>query len=332
MNSNLISYYDRFSFALHRYTKHFFGINTNSNYLRESILKKISTNRLGKKIEIDRIKNFSNQFFFENYLKKNKPVIFKGMAKNWDCVKKWDLDNIKEKYGNDIIPVMDTISGGVNSIYNVETTTLSEVIDAMKIGDDSKYIRFNNLLHAHPELIKDFDTEKIFSMRSDFASGNTFQCFMGAKGTKTELHAAISHNLFTQVKGVKEWRLYNSSFDPFLRPPVNGRPYFFTEFDPLKPDYDRFPEVKYLDYYHFDLEEGDVLYNPSSFWHHVVNKTATIGVGFRWFAPDSIKLNFSQVLLTITAKNPSVFYVLRNKRNYSKIFEHIANNSKFKIN
>ena len=21
------------------------------------------------------------------------------MAKNWDCVKKWDLDNIKEKYG-----------------------------------------------------------------------------------------------------------------------------------------------------------------------------------------------------------------------------------------
>jgi ribosomal protein L16 Arg81 hydroxylase len=40
--------------------------------------------------------------------------------------------------------------------------------------------------------------------------------------------------------------------------------------------------ARHMDYYETVLEQGDVLYIPPYYWHHVLNPVSSIGVGFRW--------------------------------------------------
>ena len=49
---------------------------------------------------IDTVESISKEDFIKNYLKKRKPLLIKGYAKNWENFDKWNLDYIKEKAEN----------------------------------------------------------------------------------------------------------------------------------------------------------------------------------------------------------------------------------------
>ena len=65
---------------------------------------------------------------------------------------------------------------------NVQTTTLREVIDNIRAGG-GKYYRFYPLLDKHPEHIHDFDYKWLLERRNKFSLFDSFQIFIGGKGT-----------------------------------------------------------------------------------------------------------------------------------------------------
>ena len=282
-------------------------------------------NSKGETKQISRISNISIKDLKKDYMDKGLPVILSGFAKDWSALKEWTPEKLSTRFGEDPVSLIDTTTNGSNGLdYAFEDSDLKTVIQAMIDGDTSKYSRFNRLLYDHPELLKDFDYKWLYKMRCLISSGKTFQVFMGAKGTRTQLHAASEHNLFTQVYGKKHWYIMSAKYDIALNPPVNGAPYFYTELDPDSPDLNLFPHFKNMEILECTLEPGDVLYNPPSYWHHITNLSASIGVGFRWFGViDCFKINFSQTLLTLLATNPPIWIATKYRTNFPKIFSFI---------
>ena len=322
-----------FEYQKWRILEHIFGGKSPSTRLankRKKIFKllKNDLNNSGVKPiikQVDRVCNISESDLKKLYVNKGIPVVLEAKAKNWIATKKWSPEWLLENYCDDKIALFDASSSNTNSVnYNIEETTLNTVLEAMISGDTTKYSRFNRILYDHPELINDFDWKWLYGMRSKFSSGKTFQVFIGGKNTHTSLHAASENNLFTQVYGKKHWYLYPPEYDIIFNPPVTRSPYFYTNFNPDIPDFEIYPNAKYMTTWECELNAGDILYNPPSWCHHVTNKTDSIGVGFRWFnLKDSLKMSFAHTLLTILSTNPPIWYANKNRTDFAKIFKYM---------
>lgn len=275
--------------------------------------------------QVDRIVDISEKDLKQNYINRGIPVVMEGKAKNWKCVKKWSLDWLSENYSKDEVAIFDPLNAENDSIdYSVEKTTLKDVIESIKLGDTNKYSRFNRILYDHPELIDDFDWKWLYNMRNKISSGKTFQVFIGGKGSKTSLHCATENNLFTQVFGKKHWYLFPPKNDFFLNPPITKSPYFYSNFNPEKPDFEKFPAARFLTTFECVLKPGDILYNPPLWWHQVKNLDHSIGVGFRWFNPvNSIKASLVGTLMTLLSTNPPIWTATKHRTDFARIFEYM---------
>lgn len=275
----------------------------------------------GPVIPIEKRKDLSPEEFRRVYLRRGVPVVFQGAARHWNCVHNWSLDWLSETYGDDTIHLIDAAPQNILDIeYASAETTLGSMLEALREDPIKNYSRFNRLLYEHPELKADLDLKWLKACRNHFASGQTLQVFIGGAGSKTHLHAAAEHNLFTQVFGRKHWILYPPSYDGVLRPPVHRTPYFHSPFDPENPDWEHFPELQSLPRWECTLEAGDILFNPPSWWHYVSNPTDSIGIGFRWFAAQAFQVDWCQALLTLLAVNPPIWSASLNRDNFPKIF------------
>ena len=267
----------------------------------------------------------SDREFQREFVRRGRPVVLKGKANRWRCVQDWSMDWLREHFGGDRVDIFDPLDAAAAEVnYNVESTTLSVVLDAMQRGDVSKYSRFNRLLYDHPELVEHFDWEWLHNMRSAWSSGKTYQVFIGGKGTKTTLHCAGEHNLFTQVHGRKHWFFIEPQADVWLNPPVTRAPYFHSMFNPEEPDHVAYPGMATTQIWECTLEPGDVLFNPPFWWHQVHNLTASIGVGFRWFdLVDNLSSNLTGTALTMMATNPPIWTATKHRTDFAAIFKRM---------
>jgi len=169
--------------------------------------------------------------------------------------------------------------------------------------------------------LEDFDLEWLKARRHQAKYFESFQVFIGGKGSTTELHHAHIANLFTQAYGTKNWVLYPNFNIPFIDPPstMNGifrnaplRGKEAKPFNPFYPDYEAYPYCKYLDGYTGSLEPGDVLFNPPFMWHAVHNETDSIGIGYRWInAWHSFTASPVYYLLDLMAYRPNYFKTIK---------------------
>ena len=98
------------------------------------------------------------------------------------------------------------------------------------------------------------------------------QMFMGWGGAGSETHAAIGTNVFHMIKGRKRWVFFPPSQTPYIRPSMNNNPFSaMTSTVAQNPESGISPWVNKLERYEVTLEPGDVLLNPSWFWHSVYN-------------------------------------------------------------
>ena len=279
--------------------------------------------------QIPVLEGLSDKEVRRQFMREGRPVVLKGKATNWRCVQEWSMAWLKRHYGNDRVDIFDPLDYDSKEVnYDVEVTTLSTILDAMEHGDTSKYSRFNRLLYDHPELVEHFDWKWLHQMRSTWSSGKTYQVFIGGQGTRTSLHCAGEHNLFTQVHGKKHWYFIEPKADPWLNPPVSRTPYFYSMFDPECPDYASYPGMAATQIWECTLEPGDVLFNPPFWWHQVRNITPSIGVGFRWFdLVDNLATNTTGTALTLMATKPPIWTATKHRTDFAAIFKHMQSKS-----
>ncbi|MEQ8479618.1 MAG: cupin-like domain-containing protein [Hoeflea sp.] len=169
--------------------------------------------------------------FVEKYCGPERPLLIKGLARDWPAREKWSLDRLRsDLHGNP-----DVKDRGV--FFVARKPVLEHDIEM-------------------PEFL-----QEILKSDNVMPDSIAWRFWVNKKHNKTVFHYDTNaENVITvQVKGRKEWIL--------VSPDTPLPSYPFTNFTLLKDEEALLPKKQF---YKFDLEEGDLLYVPPYWFHRAV--------------------------------------------------------------
>lgn len=325
MRSGDITYIQWIKFNFYFIVEHFLGLaffnkifyNQRKNFYKKIEMQSEKSSRGGlleTPIETNRDfdKNFLNQRYLQNI---HSPVVFKGAASDWECVKKWSYTFFKEQYGKSKLNIIDNV-GLVDrdNPQEFEESTFEKYLTELENGS-KKYLKFSRIMDEESSLKDSFNKNWLEKFSIPFTLGKQFLMFIGGAKSMTPIHSGFAHTVFIQITGKKKWILWPSSESVFLDPRAERRTYNFTHADPSRPDSQDFPLLKYAYRYELILEPGDVLWFPSHMWHQVENIDGGISVAYKFInIPLSLKSSKLFTVLFFLATNPFIFKDLFYRR------------------
>lgn len=230
-------------------------------------------------LKIDVVENISEKEFKEKYFIPQIPVVIKGLTKKIPAGEKWSLDYFKQTMGHHVVPVYDNKNPNKGSAYTHHDLDMkfSEFIDVIRKDEDCSLRLFLfNLFKLNPELSKEFPCH-------DFARGIMGKVgftFFAGKNTTVRIHYDIDvSNVFhTHFEGKKRVVLFSPAYNTLLyKLPYNT--YSLINID--KPDYEKYPALRYVKGYDFTIEHGDTVFMPAAYWHYMTYLGGGFSVSYR---------------------------------------------------
>lgn len=228
--------------------------------------------------DIPRVEGLDRETFTKTFLKENRPVVFKDMAREWPALKKWKKEYFVEKYAKNQVKVYDSNFGTPGGKYmsNLKTMNFADYLEDLDSGNTTLRMFLYNIIKEAPELKHDIDLPTIM----DGFSKNFMFMFFGAKGSVTQLHYDIdmSHVFHTAFTGKKRFYLFAPSESKKLyRHPFTIRSYV----NPVEPDFEKYPKLKEAVGDYVELLPGETLFIPAGYWHHVVYDEPSYALSLR---------------------------------------------------
>lgn len=231
---------------------------------------------------VERVEELDKQDFLTNYKKINKPVVIEKLTEHWPAKEKWDINYFKAVVGDKVVPLYDCVrsSGYKHQHSSATTMPLKDYLERLEQGKKDLRLFFYNIFSGAPELTKDFSYPDI--------GLNFFKklpvLFMAAKGTKIQMHFDIDYaDIFLcHFGGKKRVTLFSHDQTKYMyHVPFSFSSLYDVDFD--RPDYDKFPALKYLQGEVVELNHGDVLYIPPGYWHYIVYEEFGMSMALRAF-------------------------------------------------
>ena len=234
-------------------------------------------------LQIDHVDaaKITREEFRKNYLLPSKPLILRDFSSLFPAGKLWTFDYFKQKIGDYQIGVFDN-SVKTNTAYVQPhlKMSFSKFVDIIQKDEETPYrIFLFNMFREFPELRKEFPTPDIIKG----PLGNIGFAFFGGKNTKVRFHYDIdcSGVLMTQIIGRKRIILIPPLYNIMIyKVPLSS----FSMIDPDKPDYNKFPALRYVQGYDFILNPGEALFMPSCYWHFNTYLEGGMAVSYRTLA------------------------------------------------
>jgi hypothetical protein len=106
---------------------------------------------------VDTVESITREDFKKNYLDKRKPLIIKGLTKDWPAREKWTTDYFKQIAGDIEVKLVDNSKADPNKVINASITSMrfGEYLDLIKREPTELRIFFLNLFKHKPDLIND---------------------------------------------------------------------------------------------------------------------------------------------------------------------------------
>jgi hypothetical protein len=236
---------------------------------------------------VDRQGAISRGEFLEWYYAANRPVILTGLMSKSRAVHYWTPGYLKQACGEVLVEIMAGRSQDpqyeINGQSHKTSVRFGDFVDMVAHGGTSndRYLVANNGFFDRPEVRHLLSDLEMFPEYLDPSqtSGRIFFWF-GPAGTVTPLHHDIMNVLLTQVYGRKTVLLIS----PDQSHRVYNRTGVFSEVDPERPDFERFPRFRQAEVIRTDLGPGDALFIPVGWWHHVRSESVSITVSYTNFA------------------------------------------------
>lgn len=271
-------------FNLYFWIEHFIGLKLSQKWLspfRErlysNILESLKNINRGGIVQIETIDLEKDDFPSIDNLNQ-RPYLFKGAARKWSCIEKWDENFFINELGDYTLNISYDL--GFNDQDKVKLNAkLGTYIQKLK-NNKSEYLRFCRIIDEKPALKKDLDLEFLsrFKQSDDLEE---FYFFMGDENTHTGLHCEVTESIGVQIVGKKKWILIAPEERIFIYPIAKRYNHFLTHLNPENFDPQQFPLFPYAKRYEVDLEPGDVLWFPAFYWHYVRNLSPSIGIAYK---------------------------------------------------
>lgn len=231
--------------------------------------------------QIDRVKTISKKDFYNNYFKKQKPVVIEQLTKDWTAYEKWHLNYIKEIAGDKEVPLYDDRPVSYKDSFNEAHAKMkmSDYIDLLESPQSTNYrIFLYNLMKEVPQLQNDFKWPSI---------GLRFvkqlpMLFFGGKNSKVFMHFDIDYsNIFHfHFHGEKQCILFEPNQTKYLyKIPHSLISREDIDFD--NPDFKKFPALQKAQGLVCNLKHGEMLYMPEGYWHYMKYLTPSFSMSLR---------------------------------------------------
>ncbi|XP_063974912.1 bifunctional peptidase and arginyl-hydroxylase JMJD5 isoform X2 [Diachasmimorpha longicaudata] len=234
---------------------------------------------------IRRYKSPSMETFYRDIFSKKVPAVLEGCLDHWRALTHWkDPKYLIKMAGTRTVPIE------IGSKYTEEDwcqhlITLSDFIKSHVTKDNTKvgYLAQHQLFEQIPELKEDFSIPDYcsFSDNSEDILPDV-NAWFGPRGTISPLHYDPKNNLLCQVFGCKRVILYHPNDTKNLYPYDTRLLCNTSQVDPTNPDYDNFPNFRNSQGTMCYLNEGEMLFIPPGWWHHVVSLTPCFSISFWW--------------------------------------------------
>ena len=221
-----------------------------------------------KTTPITRVKNITKEEFINKYYKPQLPVLIESLTKDWAAYKKWNLDYIQDKAGDQEVPLYNNEAAkGTQSVYApVKEMKLYDYIEILKTQPTDLRIFFYNILNSMPELLKDFTYPDIglkFFKRLP-------ALFFGGGNSKVFTHYDIDlpDSMHFHFHGKKSVTLFSPEQTKYLYK-VPFAIHNIDKIDMDNPDFEKYPALQYAQGIQVYMNHGDALYMPSGYWHYI---------------------------------------------------------------
>ncbi|TWP27927.1 cupin-like domain-containing protein [Apibacter muscae] len=261
-------------------------------------------------IEIERVEKISKEDFYNNFYKKQKPVVIEKITQNWAAFTKWDFEYIKQVAGDKIVPLYnnDPVSADKKVNEPDARMKMADYIDLLHKGPTDLRIFLFNLLKQVPEMQKDFEFPDL--------GLNLFKSmpmlFFGGAGSNVFMHFDIdlANILHFHFSGKKQCILVSPEDTKFMyKVPYSTICREDINFD--QPDFEKFPALKRIKPFRADLSHGEMLYMPEGWWHYMKYITPGFSMSLRSLAKRPS--NFTQAILNIFVKRHYDNYMRKKK-------------------
>lgn len=224
----------------------------------------------------------SGDFSDDSFIRRELPVVLKNACRSWPAFKKWTPEFFSQVYGNVSVPM---------SNYKKDPYQLAETKPNMLIKDylasalaisagtshdnEDLYSAGWFFCHGHCELLRDLTLPECFAVNwADQAQKiihfDTRSILFGHPKVESPLHtdSFFVSTWFAMIRGQKRMRLVAPEHTALVH---NG----FNVYDDALVS--QLAE-KGVPVYDCVIEEGDVVWFPPGWWHHVKNDTFTISL------------------------------------------------------
>jgi hypothetical protein len=253
---------------------------------------------------IERIHRPSLDDFRRDYMKADRPVIITGLMDDWAALARWTDDYLVERLGDRPIAfwASDDQVFGVAPFKELETEAVpfGEFLARCRDGAAGRrlYLRKGAMKAVLSELMDDIRMPEYVDARWLLSTN----MWMGPAGNDTPLHYDLAHNLLAQVRGRKRLVLFKPGdiAGMYPNPFFSNSPHFSRILDLNQVDAAEFPRFREATAYECVVEEGEVLFMPTCWWHQVLSLDMAISVNFWWSPP----LDYLHPLVLRTAGTP----------------------------
>ncbi len=224
--------------------------------------------------------------FYRDYYVPQKPVVLRGLWKQYPAYSKWTMDYFKKSMGSIEVGLFGNRKEDIAKTLQVPNAVM-RFDDYLNLIEreptDLRLFLFPVFKHK-PELLKDFGYPNIVKgyLKVPFM-------FFGPAKSVVRMHQDIdmSNVFLTQFHGQKRVVLFPpDQSDLLYRLPFNV--HSIVDID--HPDYEEFPGLNYAKGMSTVLEHGDTIFMPSGYWHHIEYLTGGFGLAIRTIANKIPKL------------------------------------------
>lgn len=249
----------------------------------------------------------------------HRPAVVRGLAyalpQRFGNISKISLQGLKAQYGDREISVFTDMQKDKSAI----DMPFSQFAEQMQDKDKMLYAR------ALPDVLGIFGIDTAWVAGHIWGKpfwhwftkqtcqgemkGNIPMAFVGGTHVWTQVHCDISSSTFLMVQGRKRWVLYPPTQTRYMYPYAQWRNVAYNAgLDVFAPNFTEVPEFKHAEGFEVTLQQGDVLFFPSMWWHGVQNlDKVTVGVDFPFIDyPGSWARN--SVFAVCTLANPIMIY------------------------
>lgn len=232
--------------------------------------------------EIDRVVTISKEDFFQNYVKKQKPVVIETLTSDWPAYEKWKLEYIREVAGEKMVPLYDdrpvSHKDGFNEAH--ASMKMKDYINLMLREPTNYRIFLYNLMQEVPVLQNDFKWPYL-GIR---LVKQLPMLFFGGENSKVFMHYDIDYSniLHFHFHGKKQCILFPPSETPYLYK-VPHALISREDIDFDHPDFEKWPALQKANGLICTLNHGEMLYMPEGYWHYMKYVTPGFSMSLRAF-------------------------------------------------